>query len=211
MYMSLLTSTVRDNRYHLGMPKNLTTKTCRDCGAEFTGAAARLVCDACRTCKQCGKLCFRSEKKFCSYPCSVEYARAHRPEPVLRVYEGEKYPYAKATFGRVVAGVHVLVWMNAHGPVPPGKEIHHINGDSRDNRIENLMAVTRLEHRRLHSPYFRVTETAWERMCKRCGQWKPADFDHFHSNGSGTTGVRHFGPCRGCGYGAHVKVPPAVK
>ena len=34
-------------------------------------------------------------------------------------------------------------WQEAHGPIPKGHLIHHLNGDTRDNRLENLAAVAR--------------------------------------------------------------------
>jgi hypothetical protein len=30
--------------------------------------------------------------------------------------------------------------------------VHHINGDGKDNRIENLVVVTRADHQRIHKP-----------------------------------------------------------
>lgn len=37
--------------------------------------------------------------------------------------------------------VHRLVFMAFCGPIPDGQEINHINGNKKDNRIENLEAV----------------------------------------------------------------------
>ncbi len=37
------------------------------------------------------------------------------------------------------------------GSIPEGYEVHHINLDQTDDRIENLVALSILEHRRLHA------------------------------------------------------------
>lgn len=46
---------------------------------------------------------------------------------------------------------HTLVWEAVHGPVPKGCVIHHINGDGKDNRLENLQLMTVGEHLALHA------------------------------------------------------------
>ncbi len=50
---------------------------------------------------------------------------------------------------------HHLVWERANGrPLPKGYIIHHLNGIKGDNRIENLAAVSRLDHHVRHAePY----------------------------------------------------------
>lgn len=46
---------------------------------------------------------------------------------------------------------HISVWWTATGMMPlAGYEIHHLNGDHRDNRIVNLQLVTAQEHKRIH-------------------------------------------------------------
>jgi len=43
------------------------------------------------------------------------------------------------------------VWKQANGPIPEGMHIHHINGDSSDDRIENLAMMSRENHLRIHT------------------------------------------------------------
>lgn len=45
---------------------------------------------------------------------------------------------------------HRLVWEAAYGPIPEGCCVHHLNEDKLDNRLENLVCMSRSEHMRLH-------------------------------------------------------------
>jgi hypothetical protein len=88
---------------------------------------------------------------------------------------------------------HVLVWEQHHGmPLPPGLEIHHVNEDKLDNRIENLRAVTRLEHKRLHSGC-ELRDGQWWKPCRDCGVMKPVDTEYYRRQGGPISSI-----CRGC-------------
>ncbi len=52
--------------------------------------------------------------------------------------ETNGYMMVRFSFGKVL--VHRIVYLMHHGVMPP--EIDHINGDTRDNRIENLREAT---------------------------------------------------------------------
>ena len=61
---------------------------------------------------------------------------------------------------------HIVVFWQSYGFVPPkGWEIHHVNGNHRDNVVVNLQLVTNKEHRQLHiKPKSYVTKP-----CGYCG------------------------------------------
>ena len=49
--------------------------------------------------------------------------------------------------------IHRDVWEFHYGKIPDGYDIHHIDGDKANNQIDNLMCVTRKEHRQLHAEH----------------------------------------------------------
>lgn len=51
---------------------------------------------------------------------------------------------------QTVKCVHILIWETFVGSIPKGYEIHHINGNRQDNRLENLQCLTKEEHKELH-------------------------------------------------------------
>jgi hypothetical protein len=46
--------------------------------------------------------------------------------------------------------LHKEVWKATHGNIPEGHDIHHIDEDTTNNNIENLQAITRSDHSKLH-------------------------------------------------------------
>jgi len=45
---------------------------------------------------------------------------------------------------------HILVWEAANGPAPKGWHIHHLNGIRHDNRLENLLGISKSDHHKNH-------------------------------------------------------------
>ncbi len=74
---------------------------------------------------------------------------------------------------------HVLVWERNYGEVPDGMQIHHIDGNKQNNDISNLQLVTPLEHKRIHEGC-KFINGVWYKPCKCCGEYKPADEEHWY-------------------------------
>lgn len=45
---------------------------------------------------------------------------------------------------------HRLIWIENYGEIPKDYVIHHINGNKKDNRIENLECLSRQDHAMKH-------------------------------------------------------------
>lgn len=96
------------------------------------------------------------------------------------------YPFPESVSTRGYIREHRMV-MELHlgRPLRKDEEIHHINHDSKDNRIENLQVMTRQEHM--------AQESADGTFHKR---WMPC----VYGCGKGTKAAlnRHFQACAGC-------------
>jgi hypothetical protein len=74
---------------------------------------------------------------------------------------------------------HRKIWIEHHGPIPKDRngrsyEIHHINGDHSDNRIENMICVSIEDHFKIHEAQDDIMACcAILRRMKEWKEWTP--------------------------------------
>lgn len=153
-----------------------------------------------RTCPGCQSLYTprRKGSRYCSHTC---YAASREGVASPGTFAAGTIPVNKVPVGTVrirerkdrddrrafvkVAEPNVwdlrarVVWTEAHGLIPEGAHVHHINRDKTDDRIENLELLTPHEHstehvRDMHNDaQRRGLVAAWarrktEKTCERC-------------------------------------------
>lgn len=131
-------------------------------------------------CKKCSKEFIHAHKKgdiFCSMSCAskghqrtlgMKFKRKNQPQYRItragysEVYE-PKHPLASSK-GRVLE--HRFIMCEKLNKILKSNEnVHHINGDTLDNRVENLVVVSRSEHMSIHNRQ-RVMKT-----CSKTGRF----------------------------------------
>jgi hypothetical protein len=67
--------------------------------------------------------------------------------------------------------LHTLIWEEVNGPVPERYHIHHIDGNSINNTIHNLMCLSPPEHNNLHKTGTKASQETKDKMSEgRKGQ-----------------------------------------
>lgn len=117
---------------------------------------------------------------FCSHACYAESRRGtHGPgnfergivptnkAPVgtVRIRTrhgrgGQQRAYVKVAEPNVWRLRAHVIWEAANGPLPAGVDVHHINRDKLDDRIENLELLSRAEHLADHRAEQQARRTA---------------------------------------------------
>ncbi len=115
-------------------------ESCIDCGKAIVRRSIR--CKGCENKR-------RAQKVQGSAHHSWKGGRTHqRGYVMVRKHPGSqvpgRYPYRLE---------HRLIWEEAHGPIPKGWHVHHLNGIKDDNRLENLLALSPKNHHSQHEAY----------------------------------------------------------
>lgn len=116
-----------------------TTKcVCKSCGGEFSTPTYRLK---------------QGRGKYCSRDCRTLAQRSADGCEVDGLWFGRSgrnaYYWHKNGNGTCMS-LHKYVWEKHNGPVPDGFEVHHIDGNTANNSIDNITVLTRVEHGREH-------------------------------------------------------------
>lgn len=111
--------------------------TCLSCGKEFTVQKYR-----------------KDTVKYCSRSCLAKshLGQFNRFNPIRwRRGKSEKrnYKFIKTPDGRRMREHRWLMEQHVGRKLLPTEHVHHINGDWRDNRLENLALLTNSEHQRI--------------------------------------------------------------
>jgi len=92
-------------------------------------------------------------------------------------------------------------YISKNGPIEPGMHIHHLDNDPSNNDPSNLVALTPVEHRRVHAGW-RKEQDGWRKPCSRCKKVMHVSNFSEHIKGSG----RYQSKCKDCAN----KYPPKV-
>ena len=120
--------------------------------------------------------------KFCKGMCTKHYQRFHThgsPDTVKRRENGAgtiHRGYLEVTVkGKQMLLHRYLMEMWKGRKLLPTEQVHHIDGDKLNNRIENLRIVTLQTHPKEHAKgyYSSNGSSATNKYCSKCGKVKP--------------------------------------
>jgi len=94
------------------------------------------------------------------HPIAVEYRGViYKRNPKAK--DRSHRVYYSAPRGVKPTYLHRAIWEFGNGLLPRGMIVHHADGNSFNNELTNLIAVTCKEHARIHAGKFRAKRRAW--------------------------------------------------
>jgi hypothetical protein len=112
----------------------------------------------------------------CRHPCYNRSMAKARPIGSLRINHAGYVQIKTALGQRRWPFEHRVIWEAAHGPIPHGHYIHHINSVRTDNRLENLaLCTSNSEHFR---KYHHALSVEHGKHIGRSGKSKPKSPEH---------------------------------
>lgn len=122
-----------------------------------------------KKCPHCGNIyqvksqCFLKYRKFCSKPCAVKFQIKNNPREKQFAWKGGESIHKSGyimirlksnefpnKIGRYVMKHRFIMEEYLGKKISKNQDVHHINGDKQDNRIQNLIVLTKKEHQNSH-------------------------------------------------------------
>ncbi len=134
----------------------INSKTAKYCSRDCAGLARRnrlpYICQNCgKSCEVTpGRLKQNPNQKFCDRACYLEAKGIGYNAETATIYKTardteEMYWYENGKLVRQMR--HRWVWEKAHGSIPEGSIIAHLDGNKTNNELSNLECITRGELR----------------------------------------------------------------
>lgn len=92
-------------------------------------------------------------------------------EKKIIIYNGRRY-YENKGYYFFTERLHRRMWEDAYGPIPEDHHIHHKNGNSHDNRLENLECIHKKKHHSMHFSAMRQVEAMQRKESRdKANEW----------------------------------------